>query len=364
MAELTVISMPFTFPASDAFVLRGTVRVPIEIADDEGSDEPMELPELPTGAYSHPFLGPTPEPEIVASLDEATLPFVLPPWETNGSQVSEWGTADGSEPEHSRGVVVVSGAFAIQHKFYGSFAAALAEAGYTVVTYDYRGVGGSKPRNLNELDATMTDWALLDMEAAVDWARTHFPTRRLFLIGHSFGGQVAGLLEKTDDLTGMATFSSGSGYWGLQGGGQKWIVRFHVTVTLPLMSRRYGYAPWHMIGPGEDLPKGVALQWSRLCRKRRYILSDSTLPLDRYASFTAPVVAFSFGDDEWGTSESVDTMMGAYPNVTRIHVEPSDVGVERIGHAGYFTEACRPMWKDVVAWLDNVPTAEHSNDYD
>jgi predicted alpha/beta hydrolase len=353
MAELTVISTPFTFPASDAFVLRGTVHTLIDIADNEESDEPLESP---IAAYPHPFLTRAASPDVVAYPDDATLPFGRLPSDGNGQGISEWRTADGSEPDHSRGVVVVSGAFAIQHKFYGRFASALAEAGYTVVTYDYRGVGGSKPRNLDKLDATMTDWVLLDMEAAVDWARTHYPTRRLFLVGHSFGGQVAGLLERVADIAGLVTISSGSGYWRLQGRGQKWIVRFHVTVTLPLMSRLYGYAPWHMIGPGVDLPKGVALQWSRLCRRRRYLLADSTLPVDRYDSFTAPVFAVSFGDDPWGTSKSVDTMMAAYPNVTRVHVQPADVGVERIGHAGYFTEACRPMWKDLVVWLDNAAT--------
>ena len=355
MAELTVISMPFTFPASDAFVLRGTVHTLMEVADEEPAGTPVEPP---TGAYSHPFLAPAREADIVAYPDDATLPFVRSPLDGNGPRFSEWRTPDGSEPDHSRGVVVVSGAFAIQHKSYGTFAAALAEAGYTVVTYDYRGVGGSKPRNLDKLDATMADWVLLDMEAAVDWARTHYPTRRLFLVGHSFGGQVAGLLEKVADVAGLVTVASGSGYWRLQGRGQRWIVRFHITVTLPLLSRLYGYAPWHMIGPGVDLPKGVALQWSRLCRKRRYLLSDATLPVDRYGTFTAPVIALSFGDDPWGTSKSVDTMMGAYPNVTRIHIEPADAGVEQIGHAGYFAEECGPLWKDIMVWLDNVPDPE------
>ncbi|HSJ71972.1 MAG TPA: hypothetical protein VLA29_10050, partial [Acidimicrobiia bacterium] len=129
MAELTVISMPFTFPASDAFVLRGTVLMPIEIVDENlSSDRPVESRpvERPTGGYSHPFLAPEADAGIVASPDDDALPFVRSPfvrspWEGNGSQVSEWGTADGSEPEYSRGVVVVSGAFAIQHKFYGRF---------------------------------------------------------------------------------------------------------------------------------------------------------------------------------------------------------------------------------------------------
>ena len=45
----------------------------------------------------------------------------------------------------ARGAVIVSSATAVPRRFYRHFAAELAGAGYTVVTYDYRGIGDSAP---------------------------------------------------------------------------------------------------------------------------------------------------------------------------------------------------------------------------
>ena len=42
-------------------------------------------------------------------------------------------------------MVVLSAAMAAAHRFYSRFAAGLATGGYTTVTYDYRGIGGSAP---------------------------------------------------------------------------------------------------------------------------------------------------------------------------------------------------------------------------
>jgi predicted alpha/beta hydrolase len=112
--------------------------------------------------------------------------------------------------------------------------------------------------------------------------------------------------------------------------------------------------PWSLLGSGEDLPKNAALEWAAWCRNRKYILGDTTLPLERYQRFTAPVLAYSFGDDKWGTPRSVDKMMRAYPNLERRHVEPADVGLARIGHVGYFKPASLRLWEDTIAWFDEI----------
>ena len=237
------------------------------------------------------------------------------------------------------------------HRFYGRFAAYLAEAGYDTVTYDYRGIGASAPERLRGFTATMSDWALLDLAGAVDWVAAA-SSGRVFLIGHSFGGQVAGLIDDPARIAGLVTFSSQSGHWRLQGGEQKAVVAAHVHVTLPLMAVLLGYAPWSRFARGEDLPRGVALQWSRWCRNPRYLLGDGSLPLDRFEAFVAPVLAYSFSDDKWGTAAAVDAMMQAYPNLERRHVTPAQIGLTRIGHMGSFRETARPLWQEVVEWLN------------
>ncbi len=249
-------------------------------------------------------------------------------------------------------VVVVNSATAVPKRFYRHFAARLARAGYHVVTYDYRGIGGSRPEQLRGFLAHMRDWALLDMAGVADWASAELRPKKLFFVGHSVGGQVAGLLDDLPPLDGMVTFSSQSGHWRLQGAEQKAVVAFHVHVTMPLLANVMGYVPWSRFGSGEDLPKGAALEWSRWCRHPDYLLGDRSLPLERYQTFQAPVLAYSFADDKWGTETAVNAMMRAYPNLERRHVVPSAVGMSAIGHFGYFRPPAERLWDEPIAWLD------------
>jgi len=249
-------------------------------------------------------------------------------------------------------VVVVNSAMATQRRFYRHFAAALAAAGHTVITWDYRGIGDSAPKSLKGFQATMRDWVLKDMAGVVDWAHSEFNPTHLFLAGHSAGGQLAGMLDKPEGIAGMITYSAQSGNWRLQGGRQEWAVLFHTYLSLPVLSHLFGYLPWSRFMGGEDVPKGVALEWARWCRNPGYLLGDETLPLERYGNFSAPVLAYSIEDDDWGTYKAVNAMMSAYPNVERRHLVPADYGRDFVGHFGFFREGSNDLWRESIDWLD------------
>jgi predicted alpha/beta hydrolase len=251
-------------------------------------------------------------------------------------------------------LALINSATAVPQRYYKYFAIFLAQQGYTAVTYDYRGIAGSKPASLHGFAADARDWALLDMAGVIKWIQNAVRPRRLFMIGHSFGGQTAGLLPNHHRIDAMVTFSSQSGYWRLQGGNQKMSAAFHVHLTLPLLSHLFGYMPWSKISSAEDLPKGVALEWSRWCRYPGYLLEDQTLPLERFQQFQAPVLAYSIDDDDWGTARSVDAMMRAYPHLTRRHIVPQEHGLTSLGHFGFFRPKSKPLWPDVVAWLEQA----------
>ncbi|MDJ0622244.1 MAG: alpha/beta fold hydrolase [Desulfocapsaceae bacterium] len=249
-------------------------------------------------------------------------------------------------------IAVISSATAVPQRYYKMFALYLVRRGYTVVTYDYRGIGGSRPDTLKVFAARARDWALLDMAGVIEWAAETHTDYTLVHIGHSYGGQTPGLLPNADHIAAMISLSSQSGYWLLQGGMQKAIVAFHAYITLPLLSVIFGYMPWSKIGTAEDLPKNVALEWAGWCRKPGYLLDDESLPLQRYTEFRAPVLAYSFADDNWGTRKAVDAMMNAYPNVTRRHVVPADVGLKKLGHFGFFRPSAKQLWQDAIDWLE------------
>ena len=250
-------------------------------------------------------------------------------------------------------VVIVNSATAVPRTYYEPFAKFLATEGYTVVSYDYRGIGESRPESLRGFVCQASDWGLLDMQGVFNWVLAEFDPATLFVVGHSAGGQQAGMLLGADRITAMATMSSQSGYWGLQREGTEFKTRVQVSVFLPPLTHLFGYFPWSKIGSAEDLPKGAALQWARWCRDPDYLLGDPSLPIDRFKEFAAPVLAYSVDDDDWGTARSVEAMMSVYPNVDFVHIAPADFGLTSLGHFGFFRPKARPLWEEALAWLRN-----------
>ncbi len=251
----------------------------------------------------------------------------------------------------SAGLLVLNGATAVPQGFYRRYAEAAAAAGFDALTYDYRGVGKSAPEELRGFRARMRDWALLDMAGVVDWVQGELSPRRIVFVGHSVGGQLAGLIDNAEAIDKMLTVSAQSGYWKHQGGEQKYSVAVHVHVTMPLLTRIAGYMPWRWLGAGENLPRDVAMEWARWCRNPDYLLGDSSLPLERFEKFEAEIRAYSIEDDKWGTAKSVDAMMRAYPRVDRRHLDPAAHGLEGLGHMGYFRAAAERLWGEDLAWL-------------
>lgn len=251
-------------------------------------------------------------------------------------------------------VVLINSATAVPRRFYQRFATFIQRHGWHAVTYDYRGIGESRPNSLRGFDASMRDWAFLDMAAAVSWIMQDLAPARLFTVGHSVGGQMLGMIDNAHCIDAMVGISAQSGYWAVQGGREPVKVRVIVTVLIPLLARLFGYFPWSLVARGEDLPKGVALEWARWCRNPNYLLDDKSLPLERYESFDAPVLAYSIDDDDWGTRRAVDDMMRAYINVTRRHIGPTEYGLDRLQHMGFFRDGAQPIWREAIEWLDNV----------
>jgi predicted alpha/beta hydrolase len=165
-----------------------------------------------------------------------------------------------------------------------------------------------------------------------------------------------GLLERPEQVDAMVAVSSQSGYWRVQGDGERLRALVMVAAVLPAVSRLLGYFPWSKLARGEDLPGGVAIEWAGWCRRRRYLLDDPTLPVERYAGFRAPILAYSIDDDGWGTARSVDEMMSVYPDVERRHLVPAEHSLKKIGHMGYFRPTAAALWPIARDWLDRAAT--------
>lgn len=255
----------------------------------------------------------------------------------------------------NRRAVLFQAASGVKQEYYGKFAAYLAGRGFAALTFDYRGTGRSRaPGSLRGNPTRMRDWAEKDIAGALDHLARATHGARLIGIGHSFGGQVFGLVPGNERYVAAMTVGSQSGYWGHWSGTSRTGMWFLTHVLLPGMSRVMGYFPSRLFGQGEDLPAGVAIEWASWCRHPGYVVGALGAQ-EAYARFTAPIRAYAIADDTYAPLRAAQAFLEFYPNAVRKleRVDPAKVGGGPIGHFGFFRERFKDtLWKDAAEWLE------------
>jgi predicted alpha/beta hydrolase len=255
--------------------------------------------------------------------------------------------------EPLRGHLIVAGATGVPQGFYRRFAEHASRRGFTTLTFDYRGIGKSKPTRLKGFEANYLDWAKLDLAAAVE-AMTADGVP-LFMVGHSFGGHAFGLLPDPDRVVRFYTFGSGSGWHGWMPRLEGLRVLFLWNCVLPVLTHFKGYMPMSWLGAGEDLPLGVYRQWRRWCRFPRYFFDDPAVAdrmQQKFDRARTPIVAANALDDAWISPRARDAFMPGYRNapVERVDLDPAPFG--GIGHMGYFRPKAEALWNAALSWFE------------
>lgn len=252
------------------------------------------------------------------------------------------------------GNVVIGGAMGVRQDFYLRFAAWLATQGWRVTTFDYRGCGDSAPPSLRGYRADLFDWTR-DYEAVIDHAHAALPDGPLYLLGHSLGAQLPGLLGNQAKVDGLLSVAAGSGYWRENAPQARRVVPWLWYVVAPLATRLCGYFPGRRLRKVGDLPAGVMLQWRRWCLNPRYSVGAEGEPARQaYARVRFPVMALSIADDELMTLRGTHSLVALYENAPRQvrRIAPADHAVRRIGHFGPFrAEHETGLWPRMAQWL-------------
>jgi predicted alpha/beta hydrolase len=254
-----------------------------------------------------------------------------------------------------RTAVVVNAATAAPRRFYARFAQSLAARGAAVVTYDYRGIGGSLAGHARDARGTLRDWGRLDYPGALAWARARWPHARPAVVGHSVGGQILGLAEGSASLASIVLVASQIGYWGHWPAPRRLLYAALWHGVMPATTRALGYFPGRRLGLGENLPPGVALEWARWCRTPEFFVDEAGRPLEQYfETVRAPVLAISVSDDTFAPKAAVDALARRYTAaaVERRHVDARALPGGRSGHFGVFREPVgAPLWPEIAGHL-------------
>jgi predicted alpha/beta hydrolase len=249
--------------------------------------------------------------------------------------------------------LIVNSATAVPRGYYARFARFLAAEGWSVVTYDYRGIGGSRPQRLRGFRARMRDWAQQDAAGVLDWIDGR--ATRIAAVGHSFGGQALGLLPRPERLAAAIVVGAQSGYWRLWDGWRQMQVAALWHLLIPGLSAACGFFPARLLGMGENSPAGVAREWADWGRRPGYVTeADGGALAGGYARLCCPLRSYSFSDDTFAPPRAVEALLGLYSSarVERRALTPGDLGVRTFGHWAFFKERFRePLWTEAAAWL-------------
>lgn len=251
-------------------------------------------------------------------------------------------------------VVIVNGATGVKRGFYDRYARFLAEHGFEVLTYDYRGIGGSTEGAIRAEACDMRQWGEVDVANVIDAAARRYPGKRLLAVGHSAGGQLFGLADNNELVDAMFAVSAQSGYWKHWSGPPRWRLALLWHVLMPGLVWALSYFPSRRIGFGEDLPGGVAREWARWCRHPDYLVDREGCPLrQHFARYRGRIRACVVTDDWMAPRAAVEALMGFFiaAQVEIASLAPADTGANALGHFGYFREAGRPAWQESLEWL-------------
>jgi predicted alpha/beta hydrolase len=249
------------------------------------------------------------------------------------------------------GTVVVASATGVRRSYYAAFASWLAARGRRVVTFDYRGIGGSRPEDIAHFDASLLDWAERDLQAVLQFASE---AGQVDVVTHSVGGQMLGLVPDPSAVRRVVMVGSQSGdlrLWPTAFDRARYRALWYAVV--PGIAGTLGYLPG-ALGIGEDLPGGVAREWARWCRTPGYMVGgrDGDKRREAYRRLAVPILAFGFEDDAYAPPSTVDALLALYEkaSIRRRHVARREA---RVGHFGFFRERFRAtFWNEVASFLE------------
>ncbi len=204
----------------------------------------------------------------------------------------------------------------------------------------------------------MADWGELDQPAVVDHALAWQPSIPLLIVGHSVGGQIFGLLRDPHRVRRVLMVAAQHNYFGYWNPPDRYALWFLWHVFMPGVSHTLGFFPSRAVGLGEDLPRGVALEWARWCRSPGALVGviGGDAP-DRFAQYRGPVLALSFDDDHlFAPPRAVDALLAFYRNAAteHRHLTASALGLRSVRHFGFFRESARAGgWSHALEWLSS-----------
>lgn len=257
------------------------------------------------------------------------------------------------EPEiPNRKLLVINSATGVRQQVYFSFAKYLATQGFTVITYDYRGIGESKPRKMKGFEASMRIWGTRDFKTITTFIKENYPDYTKFCLGHSVGALILGMNEDSVIFKKFIFVATQDAYIGHLSWRVAVTAALGFGIAVPVTVILKGYFPAHRFGLGESLPKGSAYDWRTLIlNKKSTGRLYEKIEKDHSKDLNQEAFIIHAEDDSWVTMKGMESLMNnSYPNMKKNYreIKVSESPKKQVGHINFFRSYNRILWKIIL----------------
>ncbi len=249
-------------------------------------------------------------------------------------------------------IIVIMPALGVKASFYEPLALALKDSGYIVVTTDLRGTGKSsinpKKRNFGYHEMISFDWSVI-----VEKVNKHFPNNKIYLLGHSLGGQLNTLYTSQHQqlISGLILVASCSVHYK----GWKFPLNLGVlagTQLARVLVKLFGYFPGKKVGFAGTEAKNVILDWAYNARTGRYKLLNSQIRFeDDFQNIKLPVLAVSFEADKLAPQKAVKILTSKMKNALVEHVHYQQIDLDHfnwVKENNYVVKTINNWFKETI----------------
>ncbi|MFC5871260.1 Predicted alpha/beta hydrolase [Chryseobacterium arachidis] len=255
-------------------------------------------------------------------------------------------------PEKSnQKLLLINSATGVKQQVYFSFARFFSENGFTVITYDYRGIGLSKPKVMRGFNASMRIWGSQDYQALTDYIQINFNDYEKYCLGHSVGALILGMNKDSEIFEEFFFVGTQNAFVGNLKFKTKIEAYLGFGIAQPLTTALLGYFPGNWFGLGESLPKNCASDWRSLILNRKSTNSLLEKVDDYSKNLTQKVFVIRAEDDVWLTEKGVKSLLNdTYPNLKPTYrlVKTAESEKGEIGHVNFFRSYNKNLWNIIL----------------
>lgn len=251
-------------------------------------------------------------------------------------------------------LLLINSATGVKQQTYYDFAKFFADHGYTVITYDYRGISLSKPEKMKGFEASMRIWGNVDYKTVTDFIQQKYPDYTKFVVGHSVGALILGMNPDSDIFSKCCFVATQNTYFGHLRTKVKLLGLLGFGLYQPIITQLKGYFETQLVNLGESLPKGVSDDWRTLIIHKKSINKLLEKTRDYSKNLSQEVLYLNMEDDEWITEKGMKLLMNVtYSNMKTVYrtVKVSESIGEPIGHINFFRAKHSKLWEIVLDWF-------------